>query len=191
MTGKIFFLRHGQTDANKNGVFCGRPNFPLNEEGVRQACMAGERLCDTKFDAMLFGLSRRVLETAQIVRTQLHNSPIETLGTSWIRELNFGSFENLSNTEIETRFPQEWRAYMDCWQSFKFPSGDDIRKYFIRCTQFTAWLCKTFSEKKVLVVAHKGFILNCLAALHKEPLDMLFCRDIANGGTIEISMRAL
>ena len=34
---KICFVRHGQTDANKNGLIQGVSDHPLNETGIKQA----------------------------------------------------------------------------------------------------------------------------------------------------------
>ena len=33
----IYIIRHGKTELNKAKVLQGRSNFPLNEEGIRQA----------------------------------------------------------------------------------------------------------------------------------------------------------
>ena len=45
----IYIIRHGKTELNKAKVLQGRSDFPLNEEGIRQAEEAAARLGDVTF----------------------------------------------------------------------------------------------------------------------------------------------
>ena len=48
----IYILRHGQTDYNKNGIFQGRNNISLNEEGIKQITETSKELKKIKFDTL-------------------------------------------------------------------------------------------------------------------------------------------
>ena len=47
---KIYFVRHGQTNANKNRILCGYFDIDLNKEGIRQTHKAALRLSKIKAD---------------------------------------------------------------------------------------------------------------------------------------------
>ena len=46
----IYFIRHGQTEYNKEGRFQGILNIPLNAVGLAQAEKAAESLKDIKIE---------------------------------------------------------------------------------------------------------------------------------------------
>ena len=64
---RLYILRHGQTDYNKEGIFQGQNDIELNEEGIRQAKTAAKSLKDIKFDKVYVSPLKRALQTAKIV----------------------------------------------------------------------------------------------------------------------------
>ena len=50
---KIYTVRHGQTEWNKKGLYQGKTDVPLNEEGKKQAMLVKEKLKDKKIDLII------------------------------------------------------------------------------------------------------------------------------------------
>ena len=48
--GKIYLIRHGETDSNKGHRFQGRMNMPLNAKGLAQAELLADFLREKKID---------------------------------------------------------------------------------------------------------------------------------------------
>lgn len=46
---RVYVVRHGETEANKEGMIQGHLDTALNEEGVRQVELVAERLKDVPF----------------------------------------------------------------------------------------------------------------------------------------------
>ncbi len=46
----IYIIRHGKTERNQANVLQGRSDYPLNDEGIRQAEAAADRLRNVRFD---------------------------------------------------------------------------------------------------------------------------------------------
>ena len=59
----IYFVRHGQTDDNKNGIAQG--NKPLNETGISQAKETAEMLKNLRFDICYCSPLERTKQTMQ------------------------------------------------------------------------------------------------------------------------------
>ncbi len=188
MKTKITFLRHAQTDANKDGNFCGSLDLPLNETGKRQAAQAAALLGNTKFDVVLYGRGRRVCETAEAVVAKLRQKPAAILQAEEIREMDFGIFEGLHYREIAKRYPEEWQKYMDDWQIYVFPQGDGVAAYYNTCSRWVDGLIDKYGGKSILVVGHKGFILNCLSALLTHDGGDVLSRDIGNAETVSLEV---
>lgn len=64
---KLYVLRHGQTNYNKEGIFQGDKDIELNEEGREQARITAEELKNIKFDKVYVSPLKRAVETAKIV----------------------------------------------------------------------------------------------------------------------------
>ena len=188
MKTKITFLRHAQTDANKDGNFCGSLDLPLNETGKRQAAQAAALLGNTKFDVVLYGRARRVCETAEAVVAKLRQKPAAILQAEEIREMDFGIFEGLHYREVAKRYPEEWQKYMDDWRTYVFPQGDGVEAYYERCGQFIHDILFEYENNRILIIAHKGFILACWSALLTGDIADVFTRSIENGEAVTVTV---
>ena len=65
--GKIYMVRHGETQWNTEGRIQGQTNIPLSEVGKNQARLAADRLATVTFDAVYSSDLDRTLETAKII----------------------------------------------------------------------------------------------------------------------------
>lgn len=58
---RVYLVRHGETDANRNGIIQGHLDTPLNEPGTEQARLVGKALSAIQFnEAYSSDLSRAV-----------------------------------------------------------------------------------------------------------------------------------
>ena len=92
---KIYFVRHGQTKANKNGLIFGQWDLPLNQTGIKQAKKTAEKLAKIarkeKIDAILCSPLTRTKQTASIIAKKLvganGRSPKITINRNLIENL--------------------------------------------------------------------------------------------------------
>ena len=63
----IYIIRHGKTERNQANVLQGRSDYPLNDEGIRQAEAAADRLRNIRFDHVFSSPLTRAVQTAKIV----------------------------------------------------------------------------------------------------------------------------
>jgi broad specificity phosphatase PhoE len=106
MPGQEFLLiRHGQSTANASGVWQGQMEFPLSDEGRRQAHLAGRALSGERLDAFYSSPLGRALETAKIIAGEAgFEGPIVTL--DGLMERAGGSLEGTTHAERAARNPE-------------------------------------------------------------------------------------
>ncbi len=92
---KIYIIRHGQTDLNKQHRAQGRKGLPLNEDGLTQANLLGQNLKDIKFDAIFSSPQERALQTARLASGQ------EPIVDNRLNVYDLGSADNLLYSEIK------------------------------------------------------------------------------------------
>ena len=100
---EIWFIRHGETDWNRQRRLQGWQDIPLNEAGRQQAAQLAARMRDeavqTRFDALYSSDLQRARDTAQPVAEQLD---LRIRTEPGIRERGFGVLEGLDLEHIDT-----------------------------------------------------------------------------------------
>lgn len=91
----IYIIRHGKTELNKAKVLQGRSNFPLNEEGIRQAGEAAELLGDVSFSRVFSSPLTRAVQTAEILAPHIKPVIDERL-----IEMDYGPYEGADLTHL-------------------------------------------------------------------------------------------
>jgi broad specificity phosphatase PhoE len=106
----IYLVRHGETEWNKEGVFRGRNDIPLNDRGRRQAERTGAFFSGTPIDAVYASPLSRAQETALPIGAATA-SPIIPL--DGLNDMCFGPWEGLSLEEVEQAYGEDleiWRT---------------------------------------------------------------------------------
>ncbi|KAF8205630.1 histidine phosphatase superfamily [Mycena galopus ATCC 62051] len=88
---KIYVVRHGETQANKDSVIQGQLDTELNETGVEQARRVADALRSVHFDAAYSSDLARALKTAQIILG--HRTDIEIRREEALRERFLGDMQ--------------------------------------------------------------------------------------------------
>ena len=90
---RIILVRHGETDWNKEQIFRGRIDVPLNSTGLKQAKATGEALKDWKIDAVYSSPLSRALDTAKAI-AELHPS-ISFKEAEGFTDIDFGKWQGM------------------------------------------------------------------------------------------------
>ena len=86
---KIFLVRHGETDWNKNGICQGKTNISLNENGIAQAKVLKDKINVNLIDICYVSPLNRTIETAKIIT----NNKLDLIIDDRIVERGFGTLE--------------------------------------------------------------------------------------------------
>ena len=147
---KIYVLRHGETDYNAEGKFQGQVNTTLNENGLKQANEAKNKLKNVKFDNVISSPLIRAIKTAQIVTDR------EPAIDNRIIERSFGKLEGKHGIPDYEEKIEEYNieTYEGlCKRVYEFLE-DTIRKYIdkenilIATHECIAQIIETYFNKK-------------------------------------------
>ena len=84
----IYIIRHGQTAMNRQQVLQGRSDYPLNEDGIRQAQHVAATLSGLFFDHVFTSPLKRAVQTAQIIAPD-----VEPVIDDRLIEMDYGPYE--------------------------------------------------------------------------------------------------
>lgn len=150
---RIFLVRHGATTLTAEDRFAGSSNVSLSEEGRRQVTSLAQRLENEKLRAVYCSSLDRAIETATIIAAPHSLEPIHEPG---LREIDYGHWEGLRRSEIESRHAGEYQA----WQEDPFTigphDGESGVNVLNRALPVMRRIVEENRHENVLVVAHKG-----------------------------------
>jgi broad specificity phosphatase PhoE len=94
----IYFIRHGETDLNKNKTFQGHFDIPLNQKGIVQSQLALEASKSMKIDKIYHSPLSRARKTAEIINS-FHNAPM--IADDRLKEIFMGSLQGKSLDKLK------------------------------------------------------------------------------------------
>lgn len=166
----LIFIRHGQTDWNRELRFQGMQDIPLNDLGRRQAARNGRAIAgilragDWRIVASPLG---RTVETTRIVLAAAGQPDLPFTTDALLREASYGDWEGMTLAEIAERHPAEsGRRDLDKWGHAP-PAGES---YAAVAERGAGWLVSL--DRPTLIVSHGGVLRGLLHNLAGMPGDI-------------------
>ncbi|HUX11545.1 MAG TPA: histidine phosphatase family protein [Spirochaetia bacterium] len=181
----FYFVRHGESEANRGSVIQGRQNARLSDRGREHADAAGKWFAGKRVDAVFSSPLDRAMETATIM-CKVADLPAP-VPDERIIELDTGLFSGLSYGEIRYRYPAEWNSFQaQSWEAV--PGAESVASLRMRAVAFWDCLIETANKgnRAIVTVSHAGILQWMIKATLSSPAWMpLFA--ISNCGIFQMS----
>ena len=141
----IYFIRHGETDYNKDKRFQGHLNISLNQKGIVQAKIALDCSKSLKIDKIYCSPLKRAVETAKIINS-FHNAQI--IKDDRIKEINMGSLQGKSKDKLK-----KFELILAYTNPERF-GGESHEEFCDRVKSFLDEIID--SNENILIVSHGG-----------------------------------
>lgn len=175
----IILVRHGETEANRLGIYQGHNTDPsLNARGNGQAEAVAGTLKDCRIAEIYSSTSKRAVETAEII-SNYHYKII--IPSNDLLEIDHGLFDGKTVEQIKAEYPDILATWRDHPEKVKFPKGETLKGAHRRVKRFidgiinamTREICsfpEQISRGDILVVSHGGAITLMLMRILEVPL---------------------
>lgn len=165
---KIYVIRHGETDANRNGILQGSSDWPLNEDGIKLAKITGEKMKGIKFDACFSSPLDRAIKTAELVLKYSENN-VDIQLDDRLKEINMGVLEGkkFKRDKLEVPPIKMLLFHKNAFLAGRFKNGETIRQVCKRTQSFLNQLSK-MNYENVLVSTHGCALRGMLNKLYKN-----------------------
>jgi broad specificity phosphatase PhoE len=159
---RIILVRHGQTPWNKDKIFRGSRDIPLNDTGREEARLAGEWLKGETIHAAYCSPLSRARDTGEAIARH-HGLAVADL--PGLTDLKYGDWEGLPLTEVKVKHADLYRRWETAPHTVRFPNGETLDEVKVRALDAVAAVVQRHPEQTVLLAAHRAVNKVLIAAL--------------------------
>ncbi|MBI4338604.1 MAG: histidine phosphatase family protein [Chloroflexi bacterium] len=174
---KLYLVRHGETQYNRDHLVQGRSPTGLTELGVRQAMAAAEALAQEGIAALYSSPLNRAVETSTIIGGRLGLSVHLEEGLS---EMDTGELDGLTSQEMRAQYPEFMAQWRQDAGAAHLPGGESLAEVQERAWKAVEDIVRRHPEENVVAVSHNFTLcaLVCkalglpLAGFHRLRVDL-------------------
>ncbi|HEV2128487.1 MAG TPA: histidine phosphatase family protein [Thermomicrobiales bacterium] len=165
----VIFVRHGESQANVDGIFANRPDYPapLTPAGIVQARTLAHVLASERVTHLYTSPLFRAVETAEVLASKLD---VEIEIRDALREYDVGEFEGLPYADEHA---WRWDAYERVDRSWQrgdrqacLPGGESLADIDARFLPFMESLAaRHAASDRLVIVSHGGLYRVALPGL--------------------------
>jgi phosphoserine phosphatase len=171
---KIYIVRHGETQWNKEEIFRGRKDIPLNEMGQKQAEMVGLCFRDKGINRIVSSPLTRAVQTAEAIS---RTTGVAVESTEKFTDINFGAWEGLPLREVEERYPADFAVWKTSPENLIIENGETLEMVRKRISEGLVGIVSA-KEGTIVIVTHrvicKLIVLDCLKIDNEHFWDMKY-----------------
>jgi len=150
---RIYLIRHGETDWNKELRLQGREDVPLNETGRMQAMECGNQIKKLKIDAAAASPLMRAQDTAMIIANQLGVCDVNIEPD--LIERDFGAASGITYQEMKEKYPNRE----------EIPGFESDERMIARMKDVILKYEEQYPNGHVLMVSHGAAINSMIAEI--------------------------
>ena len=158
MFTEFVYVRHGETDANRDGFLQGgKVDMPLNENGLKQAEAVALRLQDECFDFAFSSPMSRAKQTMEAIAS-INKQGISPVYDRSLCEWHCGKMDGMYFEDIKKTYPDEALAFSFERIEIQMPDGESGYEVQKRVDDFLTSVLEKHPGKRILLVAHGGVL---------------------------------
>jgi len=157
----IILIRHGECAGNREGLFRGRSDFPLNDSGKLQAKALAGAVFPLSPSIVFSSPLSRSYETARAV-SESCGIPLEI--RHGFNNMALGKWENRKKSEIEQEYPEEWSLWLSHPERLRISGGETLSDVQRRSIANLNMIVASHKGETIAVVSHRAVLKPLLAA---------------------------
>ena len=152
---KLYLVRHGETDWNRQKKVQGHVDIPLNSFGREMAQKTAMGLLEVSFDVAYTSPLIRARETAEII---LKDRNVPLLEEEAIKEISFGLYEGVNYEEIgqDVKYGEFIHFFQNPDKYVPAEGGESIEHLKHRVGEFLErlYIDESLQDKNILISSH-------------------------------------
>ena len=168
MSCTLYFIRHGQSLGNLNGIFLGHTDLDLSPLGYTQAKITAEFLNDIHIDKVY---SSDLLRAYNTCCEYLKFTEVTAEKCTELREIYAGDWEGRSFTELQNKFCNSYDIWLNDIGKSKPDNGEPVQELLERVKNRITKIASDNDGKTVAIFTHATVIRSFFNFAYGKTID--------------------
>ncbi len=153
MKTTLLLIRHGESEANRDGIFAGRIDAELMEKGIEQAEISARFVAENyQVDAIYSSDLKRASRTAQCFCEALG---LDVVFDEGLREIHGGDWQGKKHADLPKLYPEEYgNVWLNHIGKAKATNGESVAELGKRVITTLEKIAKANEGKTLLISTH-------------------------------------
>ena len=148
----VLLVRHGESEANRSGIFAGHLDADLQDKGVLQAQKSAEYIAENyKVDVAYASDLKRAYKTGKKIADRLGLSVITDMR---LREISAGEWDGKLFSDLPHLYPEDFSLWMTDVGNSVCTGGESVKQLSERIMEVVTEIAAKNDKKTVLIATH-------------------------------------
>ena len=168
---KLLIIRHGQSQANLDGIFVGHIDSPLSDLGKQQAEITANYIVETfHVDTVYASDLQRAFYTGNAVASKLN---LQTIPDAQLREIYAGDWETVKFDDLTANYGEPYQVWLKDIGNAQCPNGESVAQLQERFASALRRIAKEHDGKTVVIGTHATPIRTFMCYCMGVPLNQM------------------
>ena len=165
----LILVRHGESEANRQGIFAGQINPDLQNKGLKQAELTAKYIADNyKVDKIYSSDLQRAYKTALCIADILN---LEVIPEQNLREINGGNWEGVKFDDLVYEYADEYSMWLNHIGHSGCVGGETVKQLGDRIMNALTRIAQDNEEKTIVIATHGTPIRAAQSIIRSGTLD--------------------
>lgn len=149
---KLLMIRHGQSLANRDGIFVGQTDIDLSETGIKQAKLTAQFIKENYNVTKVYASDlSRAFNTGKALADLLG---IEIESSENLREIRAGKWEKNYFDKLPELFPESYNVWLTDIGNAKCDGGESVKELGERIVKELTKIAQKHSGETIAIATH-------------------------------------
>lgn len=154
---RIHLVRHGDTAYNREAVFRGTLDVPLDDTGREQARLTGLELAGERIGRIVSSPLSRALDTARAIAAHQPAASELEIDPAF-NDLDFGQWQGMAKDDVAAQFPELFDLWLNEPNRCGFPGGETLEAASARAAGGLRRIIDESAVQTIAVASHRVII---------------------------------
>lgn len=165
----LILVRHGESEANRQGIFAGQINPDLQNKGLKQAELTAKYIADNyKVDKIYSSDLQRAYKTALCIADILN---LEVIPEQNLREINGGNWEGVKFDDLVYEYADEYSMWLNHIGHSGCVGGETVKQLGDRIMNALTRIAQDNEGKTIVIATHGTPIRAAQSIIRSGTLD--------------------